>query len=111
MSAPAMSLAPFLVDGRTVAKINSRDLHAELLERAGRDDYPEWLSVAVAAGGCVRPIRLRGTVRDLDPASGEVVHVLDTENTPDKVIYLPCGIAGPRSARRARRPTGPTFTS
>jgi hypothetical protein len=90
MSAPAMSPEPFLIDGRTTAKVNSQGLHAELLERAGRDDYPQWLSVAVAAGGCIRPIRRR-TVRDLDPASGEVVHVLDTENTPDKVIYLPCG--------------------
>ncbi|HEY2488754.1 MAG TPA: replication initiator [Streptosporangiaceae bacterium] len=91
MSAPAMSLAPFLIDSRTTAKVNSGELYAELFERAGREDYPQWLSVAVAAGGCVRPIRLRGTIRDLDPASGEVVHTLDTEDTPDKVIYLPCG--------------------
>ena len=45
----------------------------------------------MAAGGCVRPIRLRGTIRDIDPATGESCHVLDTEDNPDKVIYLPCG--------------------
>ena len=91
MSAPVMNPAPLLIDGRTTAAVNSGGLYAELLERASRDDYPQWLSVAVAAGGCVRPIRLRGTVRDLDPATGEIVHALDTNDTPDKVIYLPCG--------------------
>ena len=91
MSAPVMNPAPLLIDGRTTAAVNSGWLYAELLERASRDDYPQWLSVAVAACGCVRPIRLRGTVRDLDPATGEIVHALDTNDTPDKVIYLPCG--------------------
>ena len=91
MSVPAMSSAPFLIDGGATAEVSSGGLYDELLERASRDDYPQWLSIALSAGGCVRPIRLRGTVRDLDPASGEVVHALDTEDTPDKVIYLPCG--------------------
>ena len=91
MSVPALNLPPLLIDSRTGAATNGRRLEAELLERASRDDYAEWLSVALAAGGCVRPIRLRGTVRELDPATGEVVHAFDTESTPDKVIYLPCG--------------------
>ena len=91
MSASAMSPAPFLIDGRATDMVNSGGLYGELLERASRDDYAQWLSVAVGAGGCVRPIRLRGTIRDLDPATGEVVHSLDTEDTPDRVIYLPCG--------------------
>jgi Replication initiator protein, pSAM2 len=47
-----------------------------------------WL---LAAGGCVRPIRLRGTIRDIDAATGETLAVLDTADQPDKVIYLPCG--------------------
>ena len=91
MSASAMSPAPFLIDGRAMDMVNSGGLYGELLERASRDDDAQWLSVAVGAGGCVRPIRLRGTIRDLDPASGEIVHSLDTEDPPDRVIYLPCG--------------------
>jgi replication initiator protein RepSA len=67
-----------------------RTLDAELLERAVRDDYQQWLGTALAAGGCVRPVRLRGTVRDIDAETGEVIHDLDTKNLPDKAIYVPC---------------------
>ena len=31
------------------------------------------------------------TIRDIDPATGEILHSLDTDDTPDKVMYLPCG--------------------
>lgn len=34
---------------------------------------------------------VRGTTRDLDTATGEILHTLDTDRMPDKVIYLPCG--------------------
>ena len=70
---------------------STRTLDDELLDRAARDDYHQWLPAPPAAGGCVRPIRLRGTIRDIDPATGEVLRTLDTEDLPDKVIYLPCG--------------------
>lgn len=40
------------------------------------------------AGGCVRPIRLRGVVRDMDTAAGEIVSAQDTDHSPDKVMYL-----------------------
>ena len=90
MSAPALALAPALVDGAGTGA-NTKTLDAELLERAARDDYDQWLGTAMAAGGCVRPIRLRGTIRDIDPATGEILSALDTDDNPDKVIYLPCG--------------------
>ena len=86
MSVPALAAAPTLIDGA-----GATTLDAELLERATRDDYHEWLSRAKAAGGCLRPIRLRGTVRTIDADTGEVLSALDTEDVPDKVIYLPCG--------------------
>jgi hypothetical protein len=90
MTAPALALAPVLIDSAGTGA-NARSLDTELLERAARDDYDQWLSTALAAGGCVRPIRLRGTIRDIDPATGEIVTALDTDDRPDKVIYLPCG--------------------
>ena len=62
-----------------------------MLQRATRDDYDRWLATALAAGGCVRPVRLRGTVRDVDAVTGEVLDGLDTEDLPDKAIYVPCG--------------------
>ena len=91
MSAPALALAPVLVDDHTGTGASARTLDAELLERATRHDYHQWLSTAMAAGGCVRPIRLRGTIRDIDPDTGEILHALDTEDLPDKAIYVPCG--------------------
>ena len=88
MSVPALAAAPVLIDGTGT---EARTLAAELLERAARDDYHEWLSRAKAAGGCVRPIRLRGSIRTIDADTGEFVSVLDTEAVPDKAIYVPCG--------------------
>jgi hypothetical protein len=90
MTAPALALAPVLIDS-TGTGASIRTLEAELLERATRDDYDQWLSGAMAAGGCVRPIRLRGTIRDIDTTTGELLATLDTEDNPDKVIYLACG--------------------
>src|SRR5690348_13663383 len=91
MTSPALAQVPVLVDNRPGPSAVTRTLDAELLDRATRDDYQQWLSTALAAGGCARPIRLRGTARDIDPATGEVVRGLDTEDLPDKAIYLPCG--------------------
>jgi len=91
MSAPALALAPVLIDDRTRAGASTQTLDAELLQRATRDDYQQWLSTAIAAGGCVRPIRLRGTIRDIDSATGELLRDLDTAGLPDQAIYVPCG--------------------
>ena len=111
MSAPALALAPVLIDDRTGAGASTRPLDVELLDRATREDYRQWVGTALAAGGCVRPIRLRGTLRDIDAATGEILRDLDTTGLPDKAIYVPCGDRQPRSARPAPRPTGPTPTS
>jgi hypothetical protein len=91
VSAPALALAPVLIDDRTGAVTSTRTLQTDLLDRAARDDYQQWLSTALAAGGCVRPIRLRGTLREIDTTTGEVVRDLDTQDLPDKAIYVPCG--------------------
>jgi hypothetical protein len=89
MSVPALALAPVLID--TGAGASTRTVNRELLDRATRPDYHAWLAGTTAAHGCTRPVRLHGTIRDLDPATGEVLRVLDTEELPDKVLYAPCG--------------------
>jgi hypothetical protein len=89
MSVPALALAPVLIDTGTGA--STRTFNTELLDRTARPDYWQWLAGAAAANGCVRPIRLRGKIRDIDPATGELLHVLDTDTLPDKAIYTPCG--------------------
>jgi len=62
-----------------------------LLARAARDDYPAWLAQATAAGGCSRPVRLRGQVHHLNPATGEILYTVSTADAPDGVIYTACG--------------------
>jgi hypothetical protein len=91
MSTPTLTLTSVLFTPGTGEGASARTLEAELLERAARDDYQQWLGTAMAAGGCIRPVRLRGTVRDIDAATGELIRDLDTEDLPDKAIYVPCG--------------------
>ena len=91
MSTPALVQTPVLVDDHARPGAVTPTLDAELLDRATRDDYKQWLSTALAADGCVRPIRLRGTARDIDATTGEVIHDLNTDDLPDKAIYIPCG--------------------
>jgi len=86
---PALALAPILID--TGSGTGARFLDRELLDRATQPDYHAWLAGTAAANGCARPIRLRGTFRDINPATGEIVRTLDTESLPDGVIYIPCG--------------------
>ena len=71
--------------------MSSRSPSVELLERASCDDCDHWPTTALAAGGCVRPVQLRVTVRGVDTATGEILHGLDTEDLRDKAIYVPCG--------------------
>ena len=77
MTVPALALAPVLTEVSTGTGASTRTLSDVLLERAARDDYHQWLTGALGASGCTRPIRLRGTLRDIDPTTGEVLHTLE----------------------------------
>ncbi len=63
----------------------------EVRERASRPEYFEWLAHTESAHGCVRPIRLRGSVNTVDATSGAVLEEFTTNDVPDGVIYKPCG--------------------
>jgi hypothetical protein len=91
MSDPALALLPVPDGTGTGTGASTRTLETELLARAARDDYDHWLSGTLAAAGCVRPIRLRGVIRDIDPDTGEILSAFDSQDGPDKVLYLPCG--------------------
>ena len=91
MTSSALAHALVLVDERAGTGVSSRSPSVELLERASCDDCDHWPTTALAAGGCVRPVQLRVTVRDVDTATGEILHGLDTEDLRDKAIYVPCG--------------------
>jgi hypothetical protein len=55
------------------------------------DAYDAWLSHVWTAAACSRPVLLRGHVRYVDQATGEVTGTIGTDDLPDKVIYKPCG--------------------
>ena len=41
--------------------------------------------------GLLHPVRLRGEITDIDPATGEIIRRPATGTMPDNVIYTPCG--------------------
>ena len=91
VTSSSLASAAVLMDESTGAGGNSESLGIELLQRATGDDYDRWLNTALVAAGCVRPVRLRGTVQEVDTTTGEILHDLDTEDLPDKAMYVPCG--------------------
>jgi hypothetical protein len=45
----------------------------EMVHRAAPDDYDRWLTTALAPMVVFAPVRLRGTVRDVDSVTGEIL--------------------------------------
>ncbi len=68
------------------------DFRARVLNRAAAPDHGRWLGHIASTRGCVRPVRLTGTLTTVEAATGRI---LDTRHTttdmPDGVIYVPCG--------------------
>jgi hypothetical protein len=52
-------------------------LHGELLNRAARDDYQQWLTSVAPAARWVRLILLGGRMHEVDAATGEILSTLD----------------------------------
>ena len=53
--------------------------------------YDAWLDHVWHAAACTRPVRLRGNLKHIDSATGELLRVIPTIGMPDGVIYKPCG--------------------
>lgn len=92
MTVQVLAFGPVLTD--TPAATGTGSLDAQLLARAARDDYDEWLSIALRAGGCVRPIRLSGSAYDIDTSTG---------GPPGTAHRGPAGQGGLRAVRGAAR--------
>jgi hypothetical protein len=107
MTSSALALAHVLVDDGIGAAGDSRVLNTELLQRATRDDYDRWLTTAVAAGGCVRPVRLRGTVRDVNTVTARYSTVWTPRTCRTRRFMSRAATAARLCARLVRRPTGP----
>jgi hypothetical protein len=83
-----MTLTPRPADGLGAGALSGT---TELLSRIGQDGYAEWLTHTAAAQGCSHPVRLRGEITHIDPATGELIRRAATDTMPDNVIYTPCG--------------------
>src|SRR5689334_4960713 len=78
-----------------VRPLNERrltDHDRQLLRRAASPDHARWLAHTANTRGCVRPVRLTGSLHTVEKATGRI---LDTRHTvssmPDGVLYVPCG--------------------
>jgi hypothetical protein len=66
----------------------AREVVARLNDRETGRRYERWVE---RARGCAHPVRLRGSSRHADPATGEVVREFSSEREPDGVLLKPCG--------------------
>jgi hypothetical protein len=82
-----MTAAPTLPAAPRWAGANLSDL----VRRAGSADYPAWQGHVRAAAGCSHPIRLRGDLHTVEPATGRITSTTGTAGMPDGVLYVPCG--------------------
>jgi hypothetical protein len=53
--------------------------------------YQAWLDHIWPAAACTRPIRLRGDIKHIDAATGELLRTIPTIGMPDGSIYKACG--------------------
>ena len=53
--------------------------------------YHAWLDHVWHAAACTRPIRLRGDIKHIDAATGELLRTIPTIGMPDGSIYKACG--------------------
>ena len=105
MSVPVLAAAPVLIDGTGARTLNaSCSIVLPVTTTTSGCRGPRW-------PGDASPDPGGGAIRNVAADTGEVLSALDTEDTPDKVIYLPCGDRRARSALPVPRPTGPTPTS
>lgn len=70
---------------------NRTSARVTAINRAVRPGYTRWLEHTASAGGCVRPVRLTGSLHTVNPSTGQVVATRATATMPDGVIYISCG--------------------
>jgi hypothetical protein len=56
-----------------------------------RDDFAQWQQQLSDTGRCYHPVQVKGSIRAIDLATGEVRPVYSTAGEPGGVLLLPCG--------------------
>jgi hypothetical protein len=54
-------------------------------------DFRAWEHQLATTGTCTHPVKLRGSIRAIDLATGEVAPVYDTTGEPGGVLHVACG--------------------
>ncbi|NEA37560.1 replication initiator [Streptomyces sp. SID13031] len=73
-------------------RVNPASALEEAIDRAASTaDYGQWLDHTASAGGCVRPIQLRGESHVVSERTGRIISTRHTDDMPDRVIYKACG--------------------
>jgi hypothetical protein len=94
MTAGPAALLPSLVSEVVASALGSDTPpgHAEAVAaRILRPDFTRWQTHAARAGGCTRPVRLRGQSMTVNARTGELIESLDTDTLPDATLYKACG--------------------
>ena len=66
-------------------------LEEAIARAASTADYDGWLDHTASAGGCVRPVQLRGEAHVVSERTGRIISTRHTDDMPDGVIYKACG--------------------
>ncbi|MGI5131621.1 replication initiator [Pseudonocardia sp. CA-107938] len=62
------------------------------MHKASHPDHHRWISHTANTRGCVRPVRLTGSLHTVDTTTGEILGTRHTAtDMPDGVLYVPCG--------------------
>jgi hypothetical protein len=73
-------------------RVNPASALEEVIARAASTaDYQGWLEHTTSAGGCVRPVQLRGESHVVSERTGRIISTRHTDDMPDSVIYKACG--------------------
>jgi len=96
MTSPMLALAPGTRTAPGTGANTGPFIHPQFTDErifAGLHSagYDAWLDHVWHAATCTRPVRLRGDIRHIDPATGELLRTIPTIGMPDGVIYKPCG--------------------
>lgn len=77
-----------VIDRERIELRAAREIAARVNDPATGTGYERWVQ---RARGCLHPIKLCGSSRTADSATGEVVREFTSENQPDGVLLTPCG--------------------
>ncbi|MFK4084147.1 replication initiator [Kribbella sp. NPDC020789] len=79
------------VPGHDNSNTPANALETALQRAATTADYTAWLDHTASAGGCQRPVRLRGESHIVSERTGRIISTRHTDDMPGGVIYKACG--------------------